>query len=92
MLSLLNKDKSLVFNQIKSFRNFKNTHTFTPNSPSGTRYHPGARVPAGVLRVRKGVRGSGYQGVQWAPGVRVPKGREREGDQDTNHFYFIDST
>ena len=64
MLSLLNKDKSLVFNQIKSFRNFKNTHTLTPNS--GTRYHPGARG----LRVRKGVRGSGYQGHprvrQWA--------------------------
>ena len=35
MLSLLNKDKSLVFNQIKSFRNFKNTHTLTPNSARG---------------------------------------------------------
>ena len=67
MLSLLNKDKSLVFNQIKSFRNFKNTHTLTPNSPSGTRYRPRALV--------EGCKGNRVSGCPVGPGGKSTEGK-----------------
>ena len=75
MLSLLNKDKSLVFNQIKSFRNFKNTHTLTPNSPSGTRYRPSPHGDQGT----SGTRGCGCKGIRVSGCPVGPGGKSTEG-------------